>query len=522
MDTPGITVAPLEMINGVREFAEVFFDDVVVPADRILGEVERRVGRRDEHPARTSGRRASGSASRTCTGGSSGSSKSSPTTTAAPRSSATRSCSSTRCARGRAPRSTGWPTGETLGAETSIDKMLVATGEHATYDACAACSRASSRPTTARGRRDVAQRVPVLAGGDDLRRHRRGAAQHHRPAPARSRGRRLMDAAERALLDDDGAARRSRHAGDDRDDRCARASSAGSTCWRPSPTTRSTSCSARSARTNASATALDDVVASALGVTPRADLAVLLPPFGAWDPPGRLAGGHVNAAGSATARGRRPASCSSCARPRRTSRAVTVPVAVGRRAPGARHRSRRRLPRGTCRAATRSTPTRRSTRGVGRRGRLRPAGGCAPDRGRDPHDARARARRTRPSGCSSVGPIASLPSRAAPSRRRARRGRGARGDAGRGRRRAGRGHRGAREGDRRAHRAHGRRALPAGARRDRLHHRPSVPPLPEAHDAARRAVRHPPTRSRSTSAGNSWRRAACRRSSSSDRKAAEL
>ena len=39
MDTPGITVAPLEMINGVREFAEVYFDDVVVPADRILGEV---------------------------------------------------------------------------------------------------------------------------------------------------------------------------------------------------------------------------------------------------------------------------------------------------------------------------------------------------------------------------------------------------------------------------------------------------------------------------------------------------
>lgn len=39
MDTPGITVAPIEMINGVREFAEVFFDDVAVPADRILGEV---------------------------------------------------------------------------------------------------------------------------------------------------------------------------------------------------------------------------------------------------------------------------------------------------------------------------------------------------------------------------------------------------------------------------------------------------------------------------------------------------
>lgn len=39
MDTPGITVAPIEMINGVAEFAEVFFDDVAVPADRILGEV---------------------------------------------------------------------------------------------------------------------------------------------------------------------------------------------------------------------------------------------------------------------------------------------------------------------------------------------------------------------------------------------------------------------------------------------------------------------------------------------------
>jgi hypothetical protein len=35
---------------------------------------------------------------------------------------------------------------------------------------------------------------------------------------------------------------------------------------------------------NAAATALDDVVASALGVKPRADLAVLLPPFGSWEP----------------------------------------------------------------------------------------------------------------------------------------------------------------------------------------------------------------------------------------------
>jgi alkylation response protein AidB-like acyl-CoA dehydrogenase len=39
MDTPGITVRPLEMINGEREFAEVFFDGVAVPAERMLGEL---------------------------------------------------------------------------------------------------------------------------------------------------------------------------------------------------------------------------------------------------------------------------------------------------------------------------------------------------------------------------------------------------------------------------------------------------------------------------------------------------
>jgi alkylation response protein AidB-like acyl-CoA dehydrogenase len=39
MASPGITVAPLEMLNGEREFAEVFFEDVVVPADRMLGEL---------------------------------------------------------------------------------------------------------------------------------------------------------------------------------------------------------------------------------------------------------------------------------------------------------------------------------------------------------------------------------------------------------------------------------------------------------------------------------------------------
>ena len=37
MDTPGITVRPIETMHGSPEFSEVFFDDVVVPVDRMLG-----------------------------------------------------------------------------------------------------------------------------------------------------------------------------------------------------------------------------------------------------------------------------------------------------------------------------------------------------------------------------------------------------------------------------------------------------------------------------------------------------
>jgi len=37
MDAPGVTVRPLRTMHGVDEFAEVFFDDVVVPGGRILG-----------------------------------------------------------------------------------------------------------------------------------------------------------------------------------------------------------------------------------------------------------------------------------------------------------------------------------------------------------------------------------------------------------------------------------------------------------------------------------------------------
>jgi alkylation response protein AidB-like acyl-CoA dehydrogenase len=40
MDSPGISVRPIETMHGVPEFSEVFYDDVFVPDERILGRVD--------------------------------------------------------------------------------------------------------------------------------------------------------------------------------------------------------------------------------------------------------------------------------------------------------------------------------------------------------------------------------------------------------------------------------------------------------------------------------------------------
>jgi hypothetical protein len=80
--------------------------------------------------------------------------------------------------------------------------------------------------------------------------------------------------------------------------------------------------------TNATATALDDVLAGALGRKPRADLAVLLPRFAAWDPPGRIDAGGLHASGLGTARaataGELLVVCGTASEPL----AVTVPRAL--------------------------------------------------------------------------------------------------------------------------------------------------------------------------------------------------
>jgi alkylation response protein AidB-like acyl-CoA dehydrogenase len=39
-DTPGVTVRPIALASGRRELAEVFFDDARVPADRVIGKVD--------------------------------------------------------------------------------------------------------------------------------------------------------------------------------------------------------------------------------------------------------------------------------------------------------------------------------------------------------------------------------------------------------------------------------------------------------------------------------------------------
>src|SRR5207247_2397882 len=79
---------------------------------------------------------------------------------------------------------------------------------------------------------------------------------------------------------------------------------------------------------NATATVLDDVVVSALGMEPRADLAVLLPRFAAWDPPGRIDPDHFDARGIATARAATAAEMLVVCGTEADPWSVTVPIAA--------------------------------------------------------------------------------------------------------------------------------------------------------------------------------------------------
>ena len=133
MDSAGITVRPIETMHGAQEFCEVFFDDVVVPLDRVLGEVDRGWSIAMDllpyerstalwHRAAYLRRRLEQLVA------------ASPPGTLDPVAvgQATELLWAFR-ARSRATQRR-LAAGETLGAETSVDKVLVATAEQAVFD----------------------------------------------------------------------------------------------------------------------------------------------------------------------------------------------------------------------------------------------------------------------------------------------------------------------------------------------------------------------------------------------------
>jgi hypothetical protein len=78
-------------------------------------------------------------------------------------------------------------------------------------------------------------------------------------------------------------------------------------------------------RANGAATVLDDVVLSALGMTPRPDLAVLLPSFGTWRAPGRIDAEQLRGVGLTTGRAQTAAAVVVVCDAGRDACAVTVP-----------------------------------------------------------------------------------------------------------------------------------------------------------------------------------------------------
>jgi len=133
MDSPGITVRPIESMHGAEEFCEVFYDDVVVPLDRVLGEVDggwsiamdllpyersTALWHRASYLHRRLGQLVSAAPAGTLD----------PTAVGE----ATQLLWAFR-ARSRATQRR-LAAGETLGSETSIDKVLVATAEQAIFD----------------------------------------------------------------------------------------------------------------------------------------------------------------------------------------------------------------------------------------------------------------------------------------------------------------------------------------------------------------------------------------------------
>jgi alkylation response protein AidB-like acyl-CoA dehydrogenase len=169
MDSPGITVRPIETMHGAREFCEVFFDDVVVPPDRVLGEVDggwsiamdllpyerstalwHRASFLQRRLEQLVGAAPAGALDPVAVG------------------EATELLWAFR-ARSRATQRR-LAAGETLGAETSIDKVLVATAEQKVFDLVAeglgAAVTLGDDPVSQRGRAEfLYSRAATIYGG---------------------------------------------------------------------------------------------------------------------------------------------------------------------------------------------------------------------------------------------------------------------------------------------------------------------------------------------------------------------
>ena len=340
IDTPGITVRPFEIMNGAPEFAEVFFDEAVVPGDRILGEVnggwavamnilpfERSTS--FWHRTAFLANRLQQLVER------------SPDDVHRPRAcSAKRSSTSMRCRSGS--RLTQYRLAEqgTIGAETSVDKILVATAEQQLFDAARELLPgvvelddspdgehwrsdylySARRPSTAARPRSSGTSSPgacsTRTGGVD------GDAVEARPdgrdaatestvgdgdaVEAWPDGR---DAAtESTPVDGSRRARASRqerasHAGvGARRRRCPRSHRlVRRPRRRPGRDAVSVVLGALG-ELNAVASSLDDVMLDGLGVGAASGGALALPPFGRWEPPGTLHDGALEIDGLALAR----------------------------------------------------------------------------------------------------------------------------------------------------------------------------------------------------------------------------
>ena len=277
MDSPGITVRPIETMHEKEEFCEVFFDDVRVPVDRMLGEegqgwavamdllpyerstalwhrgafLHRRLQQfLDEVPD--------------------------DAVTADEVGTVFQQLFAFR-ARSRATQYR-MHAGEKLGAETSVDKILVAASEQAVFD----LARHGSGRTDARRRRrrerPMAVGLPVLACGDDLRRERRDPTQHRRPSAPRSRCRSMIVGSERELLAQV-LTRATAGATGAALDAVLRDLGWHDALAVDAPTAISLLFESQG-RAGATSSALDAVLANALGGEVSTDVAVVLPPIG--------------------------------------------------------------------------------------------------------------------------------------------------------------------------------------------------------------------------------------------------